>query len=232
MRQRDRHTGQVLVQELTHAQLVDRVHDRPEEADRDRLHARLAHAPESLQEALLVERPQYPAFRADPLGHLEGERARNVGLGVGMAEVEDLGPPALAEQEDVGVTLRRQEGGAGRVAGEHRVEPAGRAVDQDRAGAEQLSARLAALVGGHVEHVEDALHGVRRDGRALVDPEPTVAVLDHQVGEGPACVDRESHRLTPRITALSIRTPARIVNTNEYRAPSLPSRSPADQLVA
>ena len=112
------------------------------------------------------------------------------------------------------MTLSGEEDRASGVAGQHRVEPARRPVDQDRAGGEQLIAREPALLGGDLEHVQDRLNGVGRDRRALVYREAPVVVLDDEVGKGPAGVDSEPHAttLTSPGTVLSIRTSARIVN--------------------
>ena len=71
-----------------------------------------ASAPITARAAGLVERLDDLAAGADPLGDLEGQRARHVGLGIGHGEVEGLDPAAFADHQDVGMALGGQERGA------------------------------------------------------------------------------------------------------------------------
>ncbi len=214
VRDGDGHAGEVLGDELGDAQLVRGVDDRPQQADRHGLHPALAQRAQQCDERRLVERLQHATVGADPLRNLEGQRARDVRLRVRLAEVEDLGPAALAEQQDVGVSLGGEEGRPRRRPGEDGVEAARGPVDEDAAGAEQLGGRDAALAGGDGEDVEDALHRISRDGRALVEGQAAVVVLHDEIGERSTGVDGEPHgvRLTAPDTLLSIRTTARIAN--------------------
>ena len=140
-----------------------------------------------------VERLDDLALRADPLGHLERQRARDVGIRPLLDPVEDVAA-RLADEQHVGMALRRQEGGAGGGRGEDRVDRARRAVDQVLALSEQLVERLAAIARRQREHVEHALGRIARRARALADEQRPVRLLDDEVREGPADIDREPHR--------------------------------------
>ena len=101
------------------------------------------------------------------LGHLEGQRPRDIGLGIGDGEVERLGTPALADDEDVGMAFGGEERRPGRAAGQDGVDGPGRAVDEGVGPAEQGGAVDAGIGGRQGQRVEHALDRIRRRGRRL-----------------------------------------------------------------
>ena len=124
------HARQVALQQRADAELVRGVHDRPEQADSDRLDVLALQRFDDLDDAVLVQRLGHGAVVGDAFGHLVGDRARHVGLGVGDREVEGLDAPALAEYQDVGMPPGGEEGGARGVAGDDGVDRVRGAVDQ------------------------------------------------------------------------------------------------------
>ena len=123
VRERVAHRGQLAVQQGADALLVDGVRDRPQEADADRFDFLLPQLLDDLVHRSLVERRDYLAVRPDALGHLEGQGARHVGLGVRdrIVEGRNAHAPGLAQDQDVGVTAGGEKRGAGGAHGEHRV---------------------------------------------------------------------------------------------------------------
>ena len=70
--------GQMLVEQLADAQLVGRVDDRPEQADRDRLRPQARAAVDRSGDARLVERRERLALGVHALRDLERQEARHV----------------------------------------------------------------------------------------------------------------------------------------------------------
>ena len=124
------HTLQVFFKELAHADLVCGIHGGPQEGDGHRLHPFFSQLLDDPDDARLIERLVDAAVRADALGHLVGECARDVGFGKRHQEVERLHAPALAQHEDVGVALRGEEGGLRGVSRHDGVGGVSGAVDE------------------------------------------------------------------------------------------------------
>ena len=82
VRQGHRHARQPLGQQRGHLQLMGRIDDRPQQADGHGLDTRRSSAASSdVVHRGRVERADDAAVGADPLGDLEGERARHIGAG-------------------------------------------------------------------------------------------------------------------------------------------------------
>ena len=103
MRERIWDAGQVFLDEPADGELVLGVDDRPEEADGDRFDPQLRQPLKDRDGRSLVERRLDRTVDHDPLGDLEGQRLRDIGLGVRRLEVESLRPSTLAEDQRVGV---------------------------------------------------------------------------------------------------------------------------------
>ena len=173
--------------------LVDRIDDRPEQAHPHRLDFGRAHAPDDLDDRRLVEGLVLDAVGPDPPRHLEGEPPRYQRLGKGHGVVEGIDPAALAQQQHVGMPLRRHEGDPAGGAGEHRVRRARRRVHEEVAAPEQSPERDAGRAGRELEHIEHAPHRVVGGGGRLEQLEATVLVLHHEIGEGSAHIGRQPH---------------------------------------
>src|SRR5262249_16968813 len=85
-----------------------------------------------------VEWNQNLALRGDPLTYLEGQAAGDVGSRVRRPEVEGVELSALAQNERVGEALGREEGRAGRSAGDDGVRGGGGPVDGEGSLGERL----------------------------------------------------------------------------------------------
>ncbi len=195
MRERERHARQVLFDQGADALFVRRIDDRPKQADGDRLDAASRQQLQCLDHRRLVEGRDDRAVGADPLRHLERQRAGDIGLRKGDVEVEHFMPAALAQHQDVGVALRHQQRRARRSAGDDGVDRARRAMDQHAAASQQLGARQPRRVGRRLQAVENADDGVVRCRLRLEHAQAAIVVLDHEVGEGASRVDRKPHPL-------------------------------------
>ena len=193
VRERIGHARQVAFQQRTDAKLMRGGHDRPEQTDADGLDFPALQLLDDLHDARLVERLGDAAVIGHALRHLEGERARHIGLGVRHGEVEGLGPPALAKHQHVRMALGGEKGRARGVAGDDGVDRVRRAVDQHLAAVEQGLAALAQVVGGAGQRFQHARDRVRWRGRRLVHAQAPVVGFDDKVGEGSPGIDRESH---------------------------------------
>ena len=194
MRQRHRHAGQVPGEQLADLVLMRRVGDRPQQADADRRHLRRRQPLDDPEQRRLVERPHDLAAGADPLQHLEGQRAGHVGPGKGLAVVVGIEPSALAQQQDVAMALGGQEGGARRGAGEHRVDGAGGRMDETADAGQIVAARPAGRGRGERDRRQHAFDRVVGRGRRLVEADPSLG-RRYEIGEGAADVAGEAdHR--------------------------------------
>src|ERR1700704_342710 len=126
-------------EQLSHAQLVDRVHDRPEKAHGDGFHALLSKGFDHVDGSCFVERPNDLTRGTDPLRYLKCQRARNIRFWVRPAQVEDVGAAGLSQNEDVGMAGGGQEGCLRGGSGENCVESASGAVDEVRTTGEELT---------------------------------------------------------------------------------------------
>ena len=194
MRKRIRDAWQMRLDELADPFLVRRLDDRPEQADGDRIDLEGAQSLEDGNYASLVERRLDRAVGHHALGHLEGQTLGHVGLGIGNGEVEDIAPPALAKDQDVGMAARDEECRSRRVAGQDRVNRMGRAVDQQLALLEQFAQGHPMAGGRQREAREHALDRIIGCGRSLVDGERAIVGLHQEIGERAPGVDRKTHQ--------------------------------------
>ena len=128
-----------------------------EETDSDGLHTRAAHALDEACElgsgGTLGDLERASGRRVGALSHLEAPPTVNEGCGLGGVESVELGAVLAADLDEVAEALVRDEGGGGDVAGEHRVQAHGGAVDEldpgrVPEGAEAGEHRLRGVLGG------------------------------------------------------------------------------------
>src|SRR5881396_3171459 len=103
--------GPFALEQLTHAQLVRWIDDRPDQADGDRFRLQPARLLDRAEDALLVEIDEDVSLRVDAPTDLEGQVPGHVGRGVRKL-TEGLELATFAEEQDVGKALGREEGGA------------------------------------------------------------------------------------------------------------------------
>ena len=198
MREGVRHTGQLAVQQSTDALLVHRVHDRPQQAHTDRFDFLFPQPLDDHAHPIFVERRDHLPVRPDALGHLEGQGARHVGLGVRHRVVEggDTHAPGFAQHQDVGMAPGGEKRGAGGRTGEHRIGRDSGAVHEQLDATEQGIDLEALVTPGQRDRREHPFHRVVGGGRRLVHAQPTLVVFDDQVGEGASGIDGKTHRGT------------------------------------
>ena len=83
--------------QLADAELVYRVHGRPEQTYGNRFDLERAELRDDLDGGGFVERRDDGTVGACSFRHLEGQCAGHVGVGVLDREIEDLDPPAFTE---------------------------------------------------------------------------------------------------------------------------------------
>ena len=110
--------------------LVLGIDNRPKQANADSLDLYGLHPLCDLNDGEFIERRKNFACGVDPLRNFERQAARNIGLGIGNAEVEGLDTTALADHQHVRVAFRRQKGGLSGGVGENRVDRPRRAVNE------------------------------------------------------------------------------------------------------
>ncbi len=201
VRERERHSGQLLRQQLADALFVHRVHDRPQQADGDRCDLAAAHLGERREQRRLVERHRYVSLRVDPLLHFEGQAPGNVGRRVRVAKIERVELAALPQDERVGMPGGRQKRGSGGRSGQDRVRALRRPVDEHRRVSQQRIERQPVLGGTVAQRLGDAVEHALRGRRRLADPQLAAGgVGDDDVGERATGVDGDAkaHRLLIR----------------------------------
>ncbi len=194
MRQGYRHAGQVPFDQSAQSAFVQRISDRPEQANGDGFDARLLELFESFDDRRLIQGSNDRPVGVDAFGHLEGEGARHVRLGIGDPVVEEGQAHAagLPQNQDVRVAFGREEGGLRGLARQHGVGRHGGAMNHKINGRQQLGKRQVLVFGGGLQtrdHARDQVVGHRR---RLVKLE-TAVFLEDEVGKGPADIDSESH---------------------------------------
>ena len=202
--QRDLDVGERGTEHLADAQLVHRVHDRPQQAHTHCLDAELLQPRQHPLHARFVERCADGAVGEDALVHRERERPWHVRLGVGDRDVERVGLPALSVEEDVAVTDGRDERGAGSAADEHRVGGRRRRVDERLGVAQELLDRQPVVGRREPQRLVHALEHVRGCRRRLVQAEDPLGVGEDEVAERSSGVDgdREPHGQPPLCRSL------------------------------
>ena len=189
-------------QQFAEGQFVNGVGDRPEQADRHRLDAVAGQPADHVDRAWFVERTYDLALAADPLVDLVRQCSRDVRIGITVAPVEGMGPPAFSQEQHIGVPARRQQRRARRGVGKDGIDRAGGAVDEDLRLTEEFLDRHLGIAGRKRDRVEDPLgRVVGRRGR-LIETD-RVALFDDKVGECATRIRREPHRPLSAFDALS-----------------------------
>src|SRR5438105_3136663 len=207
------------VEELADSELVVRVDDRPDQANRHRLRPEAARLVDRLEDALLVQLDEHVALRVDPLADLEREVARHVGRRiVELAERVELS--AFAKEQDVGEAFSREEGGARRPGFHDRVRGACRPVREDVRPREQLR-DVEAEAGRQLrERLLDALKRALEISRSLGEVEHPGLVRDDDVGERPTRVDRDTEAHQAMIVVSASVQAALTISSTPVRAAS------------
>src|SRR5258708_31430657 len=99
----------MLLDELANRQLVNRVHNRPQEAHGDRLDPQAAKRCEHLKYPVLVEWSVDKALGINPFGYLKGEAPRHVRLGILLRKVEGIETAAFPAHQDFGKAFGYQQ---------------------------------------------------------------------------------------------------------------------------
>src|SRR5882762_3039343 len=82
VRERERYSGELMLEQSAHRQLDRGVSDGPEKTDGDRLDIEAPQLPDNVARLSVVESDEHVAVRGDALADLEGEMPRYIGLGV------------------------------------------------------------------------------------------------------------------------------------------------------
>jgi hypothetical protein len=214
VRKRERHARQTLRENVGDPQFVDRIDDRPEQADADCFGLRRDEPVEHGRERLFVEGFDDPPIAPDPLRHLERQRPWHIGVREGFRIVEQIGPATFPKEQDVRVAFGREKRRPGCGAGKNGIErPRGR-VHEHRSAAKQGLARPTETGCCEIEGVEHASHGVIGRGRGLEGVEGAV-VLHNEVAEGAAHIDRKPHCASPVRDTEALTGPLRRVNSDD-----------------
>src|SRR5258706_13150733 len=101
---------------------MDRVDDRPQEADRHGLDFPFLQGARDPVNSALIEWRHDLARSSDTLRHLEGQRARDIRLWIGDAIIEGGGASTFADQEDIGMACSNEKGGSAGRSAYHRID--------------------------------------------------------------------------------------------------------------
>src|SRR5262249_52741110 len=138
----------------------------PEQADADRLDAPLAKPSDDGESGVFVERLYDPSPGIDALGYLESEAPWHIGFGEGDRVVEGLAPTALAVEQDVGMTLRREKSRPRRALREDGIGGPGGCVEEHLRATKEFRERGAVGRCRRAQHLEHSHDGIlRRRGR-------------------------------------------------------------------
>jgi hypothetical protein len=99
---------------------------------------------------------------------------------------------AAADFERIAKALGRQHADLGAVLFQDGVGGHGRAMHEQRAIAQQGAERQVELPGGQPQHAQNALAGIGRHRRRLVDADGARGIAQHHVGEGSAHIDADA----------------------------------------
>ena len=190
--ERHRHARPFAPDDLRYPALVVAVHDRPEEADPDRLHAHALEVRDRVSDVLLTKRRHLVAVGIDPAAYGAGAIARHVGLGIVQLPLEGALPRRLAQGQDVGKALVGDEPDPADLALDQGVGGDRGAMDDGLDLAKERLERHAMMRRRDLEDVDEtALEAIRGRGR-LEQLERPGGVADHAVGEGAADVDAKA----------------------------------------
>ena len=131
VRQRDRKVTELLAQDLLGAQLVRRIEVGEEEADGDGTEGLVLGASGGGTDGLLVERRQLLASPVEPAADLDGVSPRNERRRLSVVELVQLCPVAAGDLVRVADALRGEQQDALASPLKERVQPDGRAVDEE-----------------------------------------------------------------------------------------------------
>lgn len=159
------------VEQCADARFVVAVDDRPDQAHRHRLDVLGPQPGDDVDDRRLIERLGDRTVGPDAFRNFVAEGTRNIGVGIDVSVVERLATPAaFADQQDVAVTLCREEGGARRRRLDVGIGGARCAMHEGAAAAEQSAGVVAEFRGGECDHVEQAADRIVRRGRSLEEP--------------------------------------------------------------
>jgi hypothetical protein len=181
----DEGAGQFLLQDLLDALLVRRVAVRMQQQHGhglDRLPLQLAR---QFAHRAFVQRLVRAAVGAQPLGHLEAQRALDQRLVLVEEQVVGVGPVHAADLVDVAEALGDQQRGIGARALQQRVDRDGRAVQEQVA--------VAQVDVGAVQGGLDAVDQRAVGGQRLAEQQLARGLVERgHVGEGAADVDGDA----------------------------------------
>ena len=141
-----------------------------------------------------VQWRSFLAVGGDAALHRQAQMARHQHLGEGRAMVPLVLAHAAADLERIAEALGGQHPDLGALLLEDGVGGDGRAVHEQRAGAQQLRQRQVELLGGEPQHAQHAFAGIGRHRRCLEDADGAGRVAQHHVGEGAADIDADAPR--------------------------------------
>ena len=127
----DAHSGQLLLEDLPHAQLVRWVCVGVDEADGDRLHVALSQSGGEPARLVLVERRDDVSGVIDSLGDLETVAPANVGRRDVCVRVPEVGLRPAPDLDHVAEIARGDHRRRGQVPRDQRVRGDGRPVRED-----------------------------------------------------------------------------------------------------
>ena len=185
VRERDRHSVELLEQDLLDAKLVLRIEEAEEQRDGDRPEALVARPGSRGTHGRLVERHPLLAAPVEASRDLDDVAQRHERLRLAVVEVVEPGAVSARDVVDVAGSLGREEQHLLAAALEKGVEADGRSVDGE------------ADRGGRVDHLpEPGEHPfgevVRRRGRLAGRVRPAFLVVRDDVGERPSYVHRNA----------------------------------------
>ena len=191
-RQRDPFPGPAFGELRAHRVLVRAVEKAVEQADGDRFDAFVGEHPGGGVDVLGGQRGQLLAVGADPPAHRQAQVARRQDRGKRRAVIPLVVADAAADFQRIAKAFGRQHADLGALLLQDRVGGDGRAVHEQRAVAQQGGERQVELLRGQPQHAQNALAGIGRHRRRLVDAHGAGRIAQHHVGEGAADIDADA----------------------------------------
>ena len=169
--------------------LVRRVLEAVDQADRDRVHPFFAEGLDGGAHVVERDRLDLAAVGADPPAHRQAEIARHQHGRVGGAVVPRVLAQAAPRLEAVAEPSRRQQPDPPALALQQRVGRHGRAVQEERAVAEERGEREPERRARLLQRRDRPRARILRHRRHLEHRRPSARVGDHEIGERPPHVD-------------------------------------------
>ena len=191
-RERDPFPGPAFGELRADRVLVRAVEEAVEQADGDRFDAFVGEHPGGRVDVLGGQRRQLLAVGADPPAHRQAQIARRQDRGKRRAVIPLVVADAAADFERIAEAFGRQHADPGALLLEDRVGGDRRAVHEQRAVAQQRGERQVELLRGQPQHAQDALAGIGRHRRRLVDAHGARRIAQHHVGEGATDIDADA----------------------------------------